>query len=287
MNNIKKINTDSNKLLQRLLLIDKPVSSLWYLGSVPELKPAVAVVGSRKPTSYGRLVSARLVHELAVAGVTIISGLALGHDALAHKEALAAGGTTIAVIGNGLANIHPHTNQPLAQRIIASGGTILSEYPPQQPVKGYQFLERNRLISGLADIVIVIEAGDRSGTLNTASHALNQGKDVMVVPGNITSPMSVGCNRLISQGATPLLSAADVIERLGLKKTKSKAKSGQINFNSPAAQVVYDLIRSGESDGEIIEQKSQLDISAVTMALTMLELNGYIKSLGANKWTAI
>lgn len=246
----------------------------------------MAVVGSRKPTAYGRAVSSRLVGELARRGVIIVSGLALGHDGLAHRACLEAGGTTVAVIGNGLNNIYPRTNQALAREIVQRGGAILSEYPPDQPVLRHQFLERNRLISGLADVVVVIEAGERSGTLNTASHALAQGREVMAVPGNITSPLSAGCNKLIAGGATPVLSARDVLDRLGLSEVKIKAAGHKIHFDSPEAQQIYDLILSGESDGDVMIEKLGFAASEFSMALSMLELNGYIIGLGGNKWAA-
>ena len=204
MSNIKKISPLDNEFLRCTTVIDKPASCLWYMGKIPVVQPTVAVVGSRKPTSYGQAVSQQIVSELARHSVIIVSGLAIGHDSIAHKTCLEAGGTTVAVIGNGLNDIHPHSNQQLATEIINNDGAIISEYPPDEPVYPSHFLERNRLISALADIVVIIEAGERSGTLNTASHALSQGKDVMAVPGNITSPLSRGCNRLIAQGATEL-----------------------------------------------------------------------------------
>lgn len=283
MENIKQILPLNDKFLQRTTNIDKPPKCLWYVGTLPESRPTVAIVGSRKPTSYGRAANAQITGELAKHGVIIVSGLAIGHDGLAHRACLEAGGTTVAVLGNGLAQIYPHSNDNLARQIVAAGGALISEYPPSTPVYPGHFLERNRIISALADIVVVIEAGERSGTLNTASHALAQGREVMAVPGNITSPLSRGCNRLIAQGAMPVLSAQDVLGRLGIVD-QAPRQSNKIRFDSPDAQAVYDLILAGHSDGDEILQLSQLDTSAFTMALTMLELNGYIQALGGNKW---
>ena len=285
MSNIKKISPLDNEFLQRTTVIDKPASCLWYMGRMPTVQPTVAVVGSRKPTSYGRAVSQQIVSELARHGVIIVSGLAIGHDSIAHKTCLEAGGTTVAVIGNGLNDIHPHSNQQLAAEIINNNGAIISEYPPDEPVYPSHFLERNRLISALADIVVIIEAGERSGTLNTASHALSQGKDVMAVPGNITSPLSRGCNRLIAQGATPVLSAQDILDRLDItNQPLAKQTTNHIRFDSPDAQRLYNLILAGEMDGDKLLQQSHLSASEFSMAITMLELNGYIKSLGNNKY---
>lgn len=285
MQNIKQILPQEDKLLQRIAAIDKPAKMLWYVGKLQPALPTVAVVGSRKPTAYGRAISARLVSVLVEAGVIIVSGLALGHDALAHQAALAAGGRTIAVIGNGLANPHPRTNIRLAEDIVKSGGLIISEYAPDTPVRGYQFLQRNRLISALADVVVVVEAGERSGTLNTAMHALEQGKELMAVPGNVTSPLSVGCNRLIAQGATPVLSSHDVLDKLGITLHDSNKVGTKIRYNSPVGQQVYDLILSGVTDGDQLCQRLNLTPQALAAELTMLELNAYIQPLGNNHWT--
>lgn len=289
MDNIKQTLPHNNDFLQRTAVIDKPAKKLWYIGSIPPPTPTVAVVGSRKPTSYGRAVNAQITGELARHGVVIVSGLAIGHDGLAHRACLDAGGTTVAVLGNGLAHIYPQTNRTLAQRIVQAGGALISEYPPEAPVLPHQFLERNRLISALADIVVVIEAGERSGTLNTASHALTQGKEVMAVPGNITSPLSTGCNRLIAQGAGPVLTAQDILDRLPHAKAEDQPdhqtkEVAQVHFDSPDSQAIYDLIVQGESDGDRLLSKSGLSTSQFSLALTMLELNGYIVALGNNTW---
>lgn len=288
MQNIKNIAPQDNEFLQHIADIDTPAKSLWYIGKLPERRPTVAVVGSRKPTAYGRAVSQQLVGELARHGIIIVSGLAIGHDGLAHRACLDAGGTTVAVIGNGLNDIYPHRNQGLAQDIIAAGGAIISEYPPDAPVYPSHFLERNRLISALADVVVVIEAGERSGTLNTASHALAQGREVMAVPGNITSPLSRGCNRLIAEGATPILSARDILDALHIndEAATTQPTKRQIHFDSPESQRIYDLIADGHNDGDELGQLSHLSASELNIALTMLELNGYIKGVGGNKFIA-
>ena len=289
MQNIKKVAPQDNEFLQRIADIDNPAKCLWHIGNLPKRRPTVAVVGSRKPTTYGRAVSQQLVSELARRGIIIVSGLAIGHDGLAHRTCLDAGGTTVAVIGNGLNDIYPHRNQGLANDIINSGGAIISEYPPDAPVYPSHFLERNRLISALADVVVVIEAGERSGTLNTASHALAQGREVMAVPGNITSPLSRGCNKLIAEGATPILSAQDILDVLNIHDDSqaSVQANRQIRFDSPDAQRIYDLIVAGHNDGDKLSQLSQLSASELSIALTMLELNGYIRAVGNNKFVSL
>lgn len=286
--NIKKLSPQEDEFLQFTSVIDNPPECLWYIGSLPKRRPTVAIVGSRKPTDYGKSVNISLTTDLARRGVIIVSGLAIGHDSIAHQACLDAGGTTVAVIGNGLDSIYPKRNERLAERIIESGGVIISEYSPDTPVYPSHFLERNRLISALADVVIIIEAGERSGTLNTAAHALAQGKEVMAVPGNITSPLSRGCNRLIAQGATPILLPDDVLDVLGLTKgNRGSEVANQINFDSPDAQLLYDLLHNGINDSDQLILKSGLAPADFSMAITMLELNGYIKATGNNKYTII
>ena len=286
--NIKKLSPQEDEFLQFTSVIDNPPECLWYIGNLPKRRPTVAIVGSRKPTDYGKSVNISLTTDLARRGVIIVSGLAIGHDSIAHQACLDAGGTTVAVIGNGLDSIYPRRNERLAERIIKRGGAIISEYKPDTPVYPSHFLERNRLISALADVVIIIEAGERSGTLNTAAHALAQGKEIMAVPGNITSPLSRGCNRLIAQGATPILSPDDVLNALGIVKDDTGQKlANQINFDSPDAQLLYDLLHNGINDGDQLILKSGLAPADFSMAITMLELNGYIKATGNNKYTII
>lgn len=286
--NIKKLSPQEDEFLQFTSVIDNPPECLWYIGNLPKRRPTVAIVGSRKPTDYGKSVNISLATDLARRGVIIVSGLAIGHDSITHQACLDAGGTTVAVIGNGLDSIYPKRNERLAERIIERGGAIISEYKPDTPVYPSHFLERNRLISALADVVIIIEAGERSGTLNTAAHALAQGKEIMAVPGNITSPLSRGCNRLIAQGATPILSPDDVLDVLGLTKdNRGSEVVNQINFDSPDAQLLYDLLHNGINDGDQLILKSGLAPADFSMAITMLELNGYIKATGNNKYTII
>lgn len=284
MNNINNISPSDNSFLNRLKNIDKPPKKLWYLGNLPENRTSVAIVGSRKPTNYGRAITVELASTLAKRGVIIVSGLAIGHDSLAQRACLEAGGTTIGVLANGLDTIYPASNTQLARQIIAQGGALISEYPPATPIFKHQFLARNRLVSGLADLLIIVEAGERSGTLNTASHALNQGCDIMAVPGNITSPLSYGCNKLIAQGATPVLSVHDVLAKLNLDEVTSPSV---IHFNSPLEKQIYQLICNGVSSGDELINQTKAEISQFNIAMTMLELGGYIQSLGANNWAKL
>ena len=258
------------------------------MGKLPETNaPVVSIVGSRKPSAYGKEVTERLATDLAKAGCVIVSGLALGVDCIAQKAAIEAGGTVVAVVPNELPDISPRTNYQLAMSIIEQGGAVVSEWMKgdNKIVNRWSFLERNRLVSGLADGIIITEAAERSGTLNTASHALNQGRDLFVVPGNITSPLSAGCNTLLKQGAYLVTDADDGLSIIAPEKLQKD--SGQELAASATIEeaIIIKLISEGLRDGDEIQQKSGLSASDFATALTMLEINGVIKPLGANNWT--
>lgn len=283
MININEVRPDKSKYLQILEDIANPPKKLYYRGTLPtERRPSVAIVGSRKPTAYGREVTTQLASTLARHGVVIISGLALGVDAIAHQAALDAGGTTIAIQANGLERLYPVTNKRLGEAIIASDGAVISEYEPDVEPLQFRFLERNRLVSGLADIVVITEAAARSGTLNTAGHALEQGRDIYVVPGNITSPMSVGCNLLLRQGAQPLL---DPHELLSILNPTDHLEQAILPVGeTPLEQAIIDALASGIRSGDILLDTLHVDAGEFNRALTMLEISGAIKPLGANQW---
>ena len=288
--NINKIAPDKHKYLQITSFIDKPPVTLYYCGTLPESRvPTVAIVGTRKPTAYGKEVTHRLAYDLAQQGIIIVSGLALGVDGLAHQAALEAGGTTLAVLPCGLPKIYPARHRDLAAAIVAKGGALITEYTSDDEIS-YQsnFLERNRIVAGLADAVLITEAAAQSGTLNTAAHALAQGREVFVVPGNITSPLSEGCNNLLKQGATPITEARDVLEVIAphlLPSHKNGAQTNLLFGDTPAETTILQLIATGVRDGEQLQQQSQLSAADFSTALTMLEINGLIKPLGANQWT--
>lgn len=257
---------------------------LYYMGTLPvERRPTIAIVGTRKPTAYGTEVTTRLATDLARKGIVIVSGMALGVDGIAHRAAMEAGGTTIAVQGNGLARLYPRTHEQLGNTIIASGGAIISEYEPDVPARDYHFLQRNRIVSGLSDGVLITEASVRSGTLNTARHALEQGKDVFVVPGNITSPQSAGCNQLLRQGAIPVTSADDIIDVIapGLLEPQAKLALG----DNPLQVTIITHLQAGVRDGDELQRLSGADAQTFASELTMMEIDGLIRGLGANQWT--
>ena len=276
---------EAHEYTSPLNYIDQPPKTLHYLGTLPSSRqPSVAIVGTRKPTSYGREVASRFARELAQAGVVIVSGLALGIDATAHRACLDSGGTTIAVLGNGLHRLYPVANRALGERIVHEGGAVISEYPEGTEPYPSNFLQRNRLVSGLADAVVIIEAASRSGTLNTAMHALGQGRDIFAVPGNITSPLSAGCNHLLRQGATPATSAADILEAI-MPSAPTQATQAALPLGStPLETAIINLIASGIRQGDELQKASGASASEFTSALTMLEINGHIVGLGANQW---
>ncbi len=281
---INRITPDKHTFTQIISGIAKPPKSLYFIGNLPETRlPSVAIVGTRKPTHYGREVTERIAGELAAQGIVIMSGLALGVDGIAHQAALDAGGTTIAVLANGLPDISPSSHRVLAENIVASGGAIFSEYEPGTSARSYQFLARNRIVSGLSDAVLITEAAARSGTLNTAMHALEQGKELFVVPGNITSPMSAGCNQLLKQGAHVATCAVDIIELIAPELTRPQTALAL--GSNPQETAILELLKQGMRDGDEIQRSSGLDASTFASTLTLLEINGSIRSLGANQWT--
>ena len=285
---INNIIPSTSVFTNKLISVNPSPENLFYMGSIPQNRaPSIAVVGTRKPTRYGTEVTERLVFDLAKYGIIIISGLALGVDSIAHRTALEANGTTLAVVVNTLPDISPRSNIPLAKQIINSGGAIVSEYGPGHDanIGKYSFLQRNRLVSGLADAVLITEASAKSGTLNTASHALTQGKEVFVVPGNITSPLSEGCNNLLKQGATPVTEARDIIEVVAPELLTTDKQTPLPLGDSPAESSILQLLATGIRDGEQLQASSGLSVADFSTALTMLEINGFIKPLGANQWT--
>lgn len=281
---INRISPQSSKYLQIISTIAKSPEKLHFIGKLPsERMTTVAIVGSRKPTAYGKEVTHKFAYELASRGIIIISGLALGVDAIAHRAALEAGGKTIAVLANGVDTIYPANHKSLANDIINSDGAIISEYEPGIAARSFQFLARNRIVSGLSDAVIVTEAAIRSGTLSTVSHALEQGREVFVVPGNITSPLSAGCNNLIKQGAHPITCVEDVLEIIApnLLQPQSILALGA----NPQESIIIELLQSGIRDGDELQYQSNIDASEFAQTLTMMEINGTIRGLGGNQWT--
>lgn len=267
--------------------ISSPPKQLYYRGADIKILmeyPRVAIVGSRLMSSYGKQITNRLAAELASRGVVIISGLAYGVDAAAHRSAVEAGGKCIAVLPCPLDNILPAANIQLASDIVSSGGTLVSEYADGSEIFKTNFVARNRLVAGLADAVLITEATEKSGSLHTARFALEQGKEVLAVPGNITSSPSAGTNNLIKAGAVVVTDYTDVLRALNLtEKVKSRTKM-PVGKN-PEEQVIIDLVDRGTTDGLQLQHDSGLDPAVFSQTLTMLEISGKIHSLGGNQWS--
>ncbi len=268
-----------------LRTIPSAPKELYFVGTPPVEwlgRPRLAVVGSRKASPYGREVTKRLAGELAEQGIVIISGLALGVDSIAHQAALDSQGLTAAVLPTSLDTIYPASHVGLAKRIIDSGGTLISEYPPASIAFKQNFIARNRIVSGLANGLLITEAAAASGSLHTARFALDQGKIVMAVPGNITSPGSEGTNSLIKSGALPVTSAEDIFFALNIKP--GKKQDVRPFRGSPKEKRVLELIIGGTGSQEELATSLGIDGAELGSILTILEINGYIRPAGGGFW---
>lgn len=259
--------------------IPAPPLVLYALGGLtPADACAVAIVGTRRCTSYGRLVAKKLAGELASHGVTVVSGLAPGIDTAAHQGALGSG-RTVAVLGSGLGRPYPAGSERLIEQI-AARGAVLSEFPWEMPGSQWTFPRRNRIISGLARAVVVVEAPLRSGALLTADHALSQGKEVLAVPGPITSEASQGSNRLIQEGAKLVLSAEDVLAELGMP-TLPLPHRPEV---PPEAKAVYELLSLEPLDPSEIVARTGLPHARVSQILIELVLSGRVEEIPGRKY---
>jgi DNA processing protein len=267
--------------------IEQPPPVLYIRGGLnPADDFSVAMVGTRKVTPYGQQITRDTSTFLAGHGLTIVSGLARGVDALAHQHALKAGGRTIAVLGSGVDVIYPPEHRILAEAIIENGA-IISDYPLGTQPEGVNFPPRNRIISGLSLATIVVEAGDRSGALITADFAVEQGRDVFAVPGNVLSPMSQGTNRLIQNGAYAMISPQDVLDALGLEQVSDfQAARQTLPADTTEAKILQVLDYEPIHVDEICHAAG-LAVETVTAALTMMELKGIVQHVGGMRYTAI
>lgn len=252
--------------------IPDPPLLLWVRGALPA-GPSLAIVGSRRPSGRGRATAHEFAAELARAGAAIISGLAYGIDAAAHEGALAGGGPTVAVLASGLLHVTPTGQRRLAERILAGGGAWLSERPPDADAHPYHFPERNRLISGLAGPTLVVEAREKSGSLWTARHALEQGREVLVVPGPIDSEQCRGTNRLLRDGATPILDTDDLRAAV-LGPLAVPVQRALLPEASPAARAVLELLAEGPCDVDALARSLGRGPRELATALLELELDG-------------
>ena len=261
---------------------------LYYRGKLSKNDTnSVAIVGSRKMTSYGKEVAEKFSSELAAYGLTIISGLARGVDTVAHWAALNAGGRTIAVIASGLDRIYPPENIGLVLEIIKRGGVIFSEYPLGYPALPVNFPSRNRIISGLSKAILVVEGAKKSGTLLTASHAANQGKTVFAVPGQITSPAAEAPLFLLQNGAKLATSVKDILDELNLQVKVDRDVVSQILPESTEAKDILEIISGEQLHLDEIARISKMEISQVSSALISMRIKGLVKDMGGGVYKRI
>jgi len=272
---------------RRLKEIDQPPPVLYVRGELlPEDEWAVAIVGTRRVTAYGRQVAEEVATALAHSGVTIVSGLARGVDSISHQAAVNAGGRTLAVLGNGVDQVYPPENRRLADQIMQHGA-LVSDYPLGTQPDGINFPPRNRIISGLSIAVIIVEAGITSGALITATFAAEQGRDVFAVPGNINAPQSQGTNRLIRDGAQPLLSPQDVLETLNLTMVTEHRAVQMALPADPVEARLFKLLSHEPMHVDEIRTQADMPIETVSATLAMMELKGMVRQVGGMNYVAV
>lgn len=276
-----KIRKLSKKEFPKALLeIPQPPTELYTVGNLPpENLIYLCVVGSRKCTSYGRECCEKIIAGLKGYPIVVVSGLAMGIDAMAHRSALVAGLKTLVFPGSGLdpSAMYPKTNALLAEEIIKKGGCLISEFEPTFKATTWGFIRRNRLMAGISRAVLIIEAEEKSGTLVTARLATEYNRDVLVVPGSIFSPNSYGTNKLLRQGATPVTCAEDVLEALGFEKEKDEDKQKKLFADlTKEEKIIMDLLREPLSRDDLM-RVVKIPIPMVNAILSIMEIKGLIR----------
>ncbi len=271
----------------RLKEIEQPPPVLYVRGEIlAEDHFAVSIVGTRKVTPYGRQVAEELSAFLAANGITVISGLARGVDAVAHSAALKAGGRTVAVLGSGVDRIYPPENRALAEQMM-SRGAVISDYAVGTPPDASNFPPRNRIISGLSLAVVVIEAGETSGALITAEFAAEQGREIFAVPGSILAPQSKGTNKLIQNGALPMLTPADLLQTLNLTRVGAQKAARKILPTDEVEAQLMNALGSEPLHVDEIRNQTGLPVEKVSAALVMMELKGMVRQVGGMNYVAV
>ena len=295
---ISFVHIESDNYPSRLKKIYDFPYGLYYKGSLPkENVPTVAIIGARDCTNYGREIAKMFGYEFSKLGIQVISGMARGIDSYGHCGAINAGGSTYAILGCGVDICYPKENINLYMDILDKGG-IISEYSPGTNPLAYQFPMRNRIISALADVIIVVEAREKSGSLITVDQALEQNKEVMVVPGRIGDHLSEGCNNLIKMGAQVITTPSDAFENLGIiqfnsDKSEADNKKVQVEFNKNnitlACQdnMVYSCVDLFPKSINTIIEETGLDTKVITNVLLNLELRNYIREISKNYYVRV
>lgn len=286
---MKKIFIEEKIYPKKLREIPDPPSVIYTEGNLDLLKSySIAIIGSRQASNNGKKLAENFSLELSSCGITIISGLARGIDTIAHTYSYNQKGKTIAVLGSGFNKIFPPENIDLYKKILEEDGLIVSEYPPDTEADSLNFPVRNRIISGLSNGIIVIEAKSRSGTSITAKFAKEQHKPVFVLPHEIDSPHGIGTNRLLKKGAIPITDPADVLDKLKLTEFKEiykKNKKSNIlnkrncNFSDSKQELIFNLLTDKPISANDLSRKSGCSVSEVLSTLFILEMNGYIKKI--------
>lgn len=284
---IKVITWEDVDYPARLKELDQPPPVLFLRGQIKEEDNlAVAIVGTRRMTTYGRQICEEISHTLAANGVTIVSGLARGIDAIAHESAVNVGGRTLAVLGSGVDRIYPPEHSRLSGKIEANGA-VISDYAPGTPPDSANFPPRNRIISGLSKAVIVIEAGENSGSLITAAFAIEQGREVFAVPGPIHAPQSRGTNRLIQQGTRLLMSAGEILDYIQLTQSnRSLSTEKQLPMDTTES-LLYSMLSQDPQYIDDLAIAANLPIEKVSATLILLELKGLARQVGGMQYVSI
>lgn len=277
---IKILTMSDDEYPEMLKYISDPPLVLYVRGTIPKSN-SVAIVGSRKASGYGIETANKMAYDLALADISIVSGMARGIDTAAHAGALEAGGETVAVLGCGADVPYPPENRNLMERIIDSGA-VISEFPPGTPPSPMNFPGRNRIISGMSIGTLIVEAGMKSGSLITANYALEQGRDVFAIPGNINNYNSMGTNRLIKEGAKIVLSVDDILDELSfgsspLAKKSGKSKKNRIAHLSAKEKKIINALKIEDLFDEEISEKTGIQLIELFEILLELELNGFVK----------
>ncbi len=269
--------------------IPEPPKELWIEGELPKDETIyLTVVGSRKHTNYGRDACREIIKGLVGYPITIVSGLAIGIDTIAHTTALEMGLKTISFPGSGLGNtvLYPRSNWQLANEIVTKGGALISEFPPETPSAIWTFPRRNRLMAGLSHAVLIIEAEEKSGTLITARLAMDYNRDVYVVPGSIFSENSFGTNRLIREGAHPICSSLDLLHALGFDPAQDVPENNQDSLFekeknlTPEEKIILEILHAGALPKEMLIKLSGMEIQKINILLSQMELNDLITEEG-------
>ncbi len=282
---LRFLNVGEENYPELLKEIPDPPAKLYYKGAFSQDgRPHIAIVGTRKATLAGRQIAKQFAKALASRGAVIVSGLAMGIDTAAHEGVLEAKGKTIAVLGNGLDWIYPKQNEKLAKQILETGGALVSEYSPETESLPHHFLERNRIVSGLSLGVVVIEAPEQSGSLNTASHALEQNREVFVVPGPLNNPNYAGSHALLRAGARLVTKPEEILDDLNLSSAGNTQQDLFINnpgLNEKQKSLLATLQEAGEPIGiDKIQELTKMDISAINRNLTFLLIQSIVKEEG-------